>query len=109
MPFLFNIRVPCDAGFVDPVRELVDRVARYAGYEAPDARQIGEVAAAALARLPRSEENAELQFQTSDGNFELTLVLNGAVAETPSGFTCTRDGARTICRLERRLPGAVSD
>ena len=109
MPFLLHIQVPCDTGFTDPVRELVDRLAQYAGYQPSDARQIGDSAAGAFARMQGCAAHAELAFQTSDVAFELTLVLAGAMAETPAGFTCIREGERTICRLQRNLPEAFSN
>lgn len=108
MRFLFNASMPCDAAYADPFRDLVDRVAQYAGYHAAEARQIADHAADALAQLPRSPENAEFEFKASETTFDVTMVVAGALTEAPPGFTSSRDGGRTVFRLTRKLPEAFS-
>lgn len=113
MAFLFNVRFPTEPGLLEPLRDLAGRVAQYAGYREPDARQIavaiGDSAAAAFAQLPAGAADLEIQFHTSDGTFEVTLVIAGAMATPPAAFSCVREGSRTICRLTRKLPDAFVD
>jgi hypothetical protein len=110
MAFLFNIRFPCEAALLGPLRDLSNRVAQYAGYAAHDAGEIGAAisgsAAHASGELPASARDIEIQFHTSDSAFEVTLVLPAATSNPPDGFTCTREGSGMVCRFTRRLPDA---
>jgi hypothetical protein len=108
MAFLFNIRFSCERALVDPLRDLTDRVAQYAGYAARDANEIGDAvgdsAAMAVGQSSDSAPDVEIEFHTSDTAFEVTLSVPGGAFETPDGFTCTREGSVTVCRFTRRLP-----
>lgn len=113
MPFLFNVRFSSDSTLVDPLRDVAKRVALYAGYREPDARQIGTAVgnstAAACAQLADGAPDLEIQFHTSDTSFDVTLLVDAPLANTPSAFTCVREGSRTVCRYTRKLPDAFGD
>jgi hypothetical protein len=112
MPFLFNVRFSRDAALVDPLRDLADRVAQYAGYRATEAQQIGatvgSTTAAAFAELAATADDLEIQFHTSDTTFDVTLVIDGTLARSPAPFTCVQEGSRTVCRLTRKLPDTLA-
>ena len=114
MSFLFNMSIPGDTGFLEPLLELATKVAGYAGYQARDAEQIAstirEGAAEAIRLTSAAPVPIEILFRTQAERFEVTLSYEHAAPDRPvparpvNGFVCNREGHLNICRLSKDLP-----
>lgn len=113
MPFLFNMSIPGDAGFLEPLHELAVKVAEYAGYQPADASAIAATIRAGTAEVisltAASPVPIEIVFQTRDTEFEVRLSYDHRSSDRPAQhlaqtFGCGREGHLTVCRMSRRLP-----
>ena len=112
--FLFNMSIPGDKGFLEPLLELAVKVAEYAGYQAADAKDIGATirsgAAEAITLSAASPVPIEILFRTHETQFEVTLTYDNGSSGRPAPrrlaktFTCGREGHLNICRMSRNLP-----
>ena len=113
MPFLFNMCIPGDVGFLEPLLEVAVKVAEYAGYQPADANEIATTIRAGTAEVigltAASPVPIEIVFQTRDTEFEVTLSYDhgsdgSAARHLVQVFQCGREGQLTVCRMSRSLP-----
>jgi hypothetical protein len=113
MPFLFNMSIPGDAVFLEPLVELAVKVAEYAGYEPADASEIAAAIRAGTAEVigltTASPVPIEIVFQTRDAEFEVAVSYEDgsgrpATPQLAQTFQCEHKGHRTVCRMSRSLP-----
>jgi hypothetical protein len=111
MGFLFHVSMPGKTELLVPLRELAARVVEYAGYRQEDARELTSVITEGAEEVIRQADTApveiDLQFQTDDERFEVTLSYPdraGPRSGSLKSFVCGREGDRNVCRMARNLP-----
>lgn len=112
MRFLFNMCIPGDAGFLEPLVGVAVRAAEYAGYQPADAQEIAATIRAGASEVigltASSPVPIEIVFRTHAEQFEVTLSYNDgsgrATQLLAKPFQCGRDGHLTVCRMSRSLP-----
>jgi hypothetical protein len=111
MGFLFHVSLPGKTELLEPLRELAARVVEYAGYRQDDARELTSVitegAAEAIRQASALPVAIDLQFETDDERFEVTLSYPdraGPSSGSIPSFICGREGDRNVCRMARSLP-----
>jgi hypothetical protein len=111
MGFLFHVSLPGKSELLVPLRELAARVVEYAGYRQDDARELTSVITEGAAEAMRQASTApleiDLQFETDDDRFEVTLSYPdhaGSRSGSIKSFVCGREGDRNVCRMARNLP-----